>query len=195
MEILEAIKARRSIRKFLEKPLTDEELALILKAGSYAPSGGNSQSTHFLVLRGREKIDELRMTAVEEFAKLDEESDVYRGYANAIRRAKNEGAGYDFTYGAPVFVVLANKKGYGNAMADCALAAENMFLQAAAMGIGSCYINQIHWLTDNERVAGTLRAMGMAEDEQVCLSISLGYSAMGELPPLERSGNPVTYVD
>ena len=195
MEILQAIKERRSVRKFLEKPLAEEELDLILKAGSYAPSGGNCQGTHFLVLRGREKIDALRMTAVEEFAKLDEESDQYRGYAFAINRARNEGAGYDFTYGAPVFVVLANKKGYGNAMADCALAAENMFLQAAAMGIGSCYINQIHWLSDNERVCETLRAMGMAEDEYVCLCVSLGYSAMGEMPPLERFGNPVTYVD
>ena len=195
MEILEAIKARRSIRKFMDKPLTDEELSLILQAGAYAPSGGNSQSTHFIVLRGREKIDALRMTGVAAFAAMDEESEEYRGYANAIKRAKNEGAGYDFTYGAPVFVLLANRKDYGNAMADCALAAENMFLQAAAMGIGSCYVNQIHWLTENDKVNAALREMGMKENETVFLSVALGYSAMGELPPLERFGNPVTYVD
>jgi len=195
MEILNAIKARRSVRKFTEQPVAKEDLALILEAGAYAPSGGNCQGTHFLVLQGREKIDELRMTVVNEFAKLDEESDQYRGYAFAINRARNEGAGYDFTYGAPAFVVLANKKSYGNAMADCALAAENMFLQAAAMGIGSCYVNQVHWMTDNEKVREVLQGMGMAEDEKVYLCISLGYSGMGEQPPLERFGNPVTWVE
>ena len=92
-------------------------------------------------------------------------------------------------------MVLANKKGYDNAMADCALAAENMFLQAASMGIGSCYVNQIHWLTENERVCEALRAMGMEENEQVMLSVALGYSSADALPPLERFGNPVTYVD
>jgi len=195
MDILEVIKARRSTRKFLARPLAEEDVTTILKAGAYAPSGGNSQSTHFLVLRNREKIMDLCVTAAEEFAKLDEEPGMYRSFLNTIRRAKQNSADYDFTYGAPVFVLLANKRGYDNAMADCALAAENMFLQATAMGIGSCYINQIHWMTDNERVLAKLHALGMGEDERVLLGVALGYSGMGKIPPLERFGNPVTYVD
>ena len=42
-----------------------------------------------------------------------------------------------------MLVLAANRRGYGNAMADCALAMENMFLQATAMGLGSCYIGDI----------------------------------------------------
>ena len=70
-----------------------------------------------------------------------------------------------------------------------------MFLQATAMGIGSCYINQIHWMTDNERVRELLCSMGMGKDERVFAGVALGYSVMGKIPPLERFGNPVTYVD
>ena len=67
------------------------------------------------------------------------EEGMYPSLASTIRRAQK--GGYDFTYGAPMLVLAANRRGYGNAMADCALAMENMFLQATAMGLGSCYIN------------------------------------------------------
>ena len=51
MDILEFIKSRRSTRKFTAKEIEAEKLDQILEAGRYAPSGGNSQSTHFLVIR------------------------------------------------------------------------------------------------------------------------------------------------
>ena len=51
MDILEFIKSRRSTRKFTDKEIEAEKLNQILEAGRYAPSGGNSQSTHFLVIQ------------------------------------------------------------------------------------------------------------------------------------------------
>ena len=80
------------------------------------------------------------------------------------------------------------------AMADCALAAENMFLQATAMGIGSCYINQIHWLTENPRMLQVLQSIGLPEDELIFAGAAFGFSAMGEQTPLQRFGNPITYI-
>ena len=62
------------------------------------------------------------------------------------------------------------------------------------MGIGSCYINQIHWLTDNPRMLEELRSLGVAEDELVCAGAAFGYSAMGDQPQLKRFGNPITYI-
>ena len=49
-----------------------------------------------------------------------------------------------FHYGAPVYIVTANKMGYGNAMADSACALENMMIAANALDLGSCWINQFH---------------------------------------------------
>ena len=54
MDILEFIKSRRSTRKFTDKEIEAEKLDQILEAGRYAPSGGNSQSTHFLVIQDKD---------------------------------------------------------------------------------------------------------------------------------------------
>lgn len=194
MDILEIIKQRRSVRRYTAQPVPADVLSTILEAGAYAPSGGNNQTTHFLVVQSARTLALLKKTAAEEFSKMTVSEGMYRNLAATIRLAQRTDIVYDFTYGAPVLILLANKRGYTNAMADCALAVENMFLQAAAMGIASCYVNQIHWLTDNGRMLELLHSLGLAEDEQVCLGAVFGYSAAGDIPPLPRFGNPVTYV-
>lgn len=194
MDIMPVIKARRSVRRFHSTPLKQEDLSLILEAGTFAPSGGNSQTTHFFVIENPDVLTRLRQTAVEEFAQMEVYEGMYKSLVSTIRQSREKGMGYDFLYGAPVLVLLANKKGYGNAMADCALAAENMFLQATAMGIGSCYINQIHWLTENPRMLQVLQRIGLPEDELIFAGAAFGYSAMGEQTPLQRFGNPITYI-
>lgn len=194
MDILEIIKQRRSVRRYTAAPVPADSLSKILEAGAYAPSGGNNQTTHFLVVQSARTLELLKKTAAEEFSKMTVSEGMYRNLAATIRLAQRTDIVYDFTYGAPVLILLANKRGYTNAMADCALAVENMFLQATAMGIASCYVNQIHWLTDNGRMLELLHSLGLAEDEQVCLGAVFGYSAAGDIPPLPRFGNPVTYV-
>ena len=194
MDILEIIRQRRSVRKYASTPIPSPMLECIIEAGRYAPSGGNSQTTHFLVIQEPQALRLLRETAAEEFAKMEVHEGMYRSLISTIRLSQRKGNAYDFTYGAPVLILLANKREYGNAMADCALAAENMYLQATALGIGSCYVNQIHWLTDNPRMLSILHSLGMKPDEFICVGAVFGYSAAGDLAPLERFGNPVTYV-
>ena len=57
MEVLEAIKSRRSIRKYLDKPVEWELIANILDAGRYAPCAGNLQNWKFVAVtdEGRKK--------------------------------------------------------------------------------------------------------------------------------------------
>lgn len=193
MNVNEAIKARRSIRKFKDQSLNKTDIDMILEAGTYAPSGGNSQSCHFIVIQDKEKIKEIIKVVTSEFAKLEVNEGMYRNYAAAIANSKEKGEKYDFTYNAPVFVLVANKKGYINAMADSALAAENMFLQATELGIGSCYINQVHWMTENPNVLEVLYSVGLEKDEYVCLSAVFGYSDIENLLPIVRFGNKATY--
>ena len=194
MELFDIIRARRSIRRYQPRPLPEDTLARILEAGSYAPSGGNNQCCHFLVITDPVVIARLRRTAAAAFAEMEVTPDTYKSLANSIRQAKEKGEAYDFTYDAPALVLVANRRGYGNAMADSALAAGNMFLQATALGIGSCYVNQIHWLTDDARMLDELHALGMEQDEFVCAGAVFGYSDMGELPPLKRFGNRITRI-
>ena len=66
--VLEVIKSRRSIRRYLPEQIKDSELQAILEAGAYAPSAHNDQSWHFTVIRNRELIDHISRTAKERMA-------------------------------------------------------------------------------------------------------------------------------
>ena len=57
MELLEAIHTRRSIRKFLAKPVPGEMIETILRAAMAAPSAGNQQPWHYIVITDRAKLD------------------------------------------------------------------------------------------------------------------------------------------
>ncbi len=119
---------------------------------------------------------------------------MYASLKNSISASKR--GGYVFHYNAPVFIVVANKKGYGNALADSACALENMMIAANALDLGSCWINQLHWLDENEKVHQYMLEHGLAEDETITGGLILGYPDGGELnrTALERKGNPVTWV-
>ena len=116
--------------------------------------------------------------------------------ANAIRASKGEN--YIFHYNAPALIVTANKKDYGNNMADCACALENVMLMANALDLGSCWINQLKWLNESEAVNNLFRRFGMSEDERIYGAVSIGYAATDDgLPvrdPLVRTGNLVIFI-
>ena len=61
MDIFECIKSRRSIRKFLKKPVEIEKIEKIVEAGRFAPSGGNNQTCHFIIITLNGKILNIEM--------------------------------------------------------------------------------------------------------------------------------------
>ena len=107
--------------------------------------------------------------------------------------------GYVFMYNAPVLIVVANKRDYGNKYADVSCAMQNMMLAANALDLGSCWINQLRWLQDNPVLRAYLQKLGMAEDEEVCASLSIGYPDTPDGLPGRRvmpvTGNPVVYIN
>jgi nitroreductase len=183
---------RRSTRRFKEEQIPDPELEAILEAGRYAPSGGNNQSSHLLVIQNKAALLELRELVEQEFSKMEYQEGMYKSIKASIMASKK--GGYDFYYSAPTVVVVANKKGYGNAMADSACLLENMMLAAASLDIGSCWINQLHWLDENPQVRSFLNRLGLMEEETVCGALALGKRDGKEQEPLKRSGNPITYI-
>lgn len=189
--MLEVIKKRRSIRKFTEEMLSHDEIDQIVEAGRYAPTGGNCQTVHFTVISNQEILDELRRNVQDAFAGMELKENLYKSLQNSIRVSKL--GKYVYDYHAPVLVVVSNEKGYPNAIADSACALENMMLQATSMGIGSCWINQLHWLDENKSVREVLARCGIAENETVCGSVALGKS---EVHPdvLKRTGMKVTWI-
>ena len=59
MNTYDSIITRRSTRKYLNKPVERELLERVIETGRYAPSGGNSQSNHFIVIQDRKIIEKL----------------------------------------------------------------------------------------------------------------------------------------
>ena len=57
--LLPAIYSRRSIRKFIDTPLTGEEVQILLEAGLRAPSSKNKHTTQFILIEQREMLDRL----------------------------------------------------------------------------------------------------------------------------------------
>lgn len=195
MEAIETIMTRRSTRLFLNVPVEREKLNKIVECGRYAPSGLNLQLTKFLVIQNRTILDELAELVQTEFAKLTVAPETSKVLAHSINMAKQ--GKYVFHYNPPVFIVTANKVDADNNIADCACAIENMMLAANALGLGSCYINQLKRLNNNPAVLAYMQSLGLEDNERVFASMSLGYAASSDGLParnlLPRIGHPVVY--
>ncbi len=70
-----------------------------------------------------------------------------------------------------------------------------MMIAANALDLGSCWINQLHWLDENDAVHEFMTEHGLKEDETITGGLILGYAADGtpERTMTERKGNPVTW--
>ncbi len=137
MDIFEAIKSRRSIRRYKTDPVDDSKVEAVLEAARLAPSWGNSQCWHFVVVRNPEIKAKLADTL---FGVTDRPNAV----ALAIKQApiaiaicadlKKSGTFYKEPRD------YATNKGEYWYMYDTALATENLVLAAHALGLGTVIV-------------------------------------------------------
>lgn len=197
MDVFSCIATRHSTRKFKEEPVPQEVLDKVIEVGRQAPSGKHKNQSRFIVIRKKEVLQELIALVQQEFAKMEVTPENDDNFGGAIRAAKK--GGYAFMYNAPILIVVANKRDYGNKYADVSCAMQNMMLAANALDLGSCWINQLRWLQDNPVLRAYLQKLGMAEDEEVCASLSIGYPDTPDGLPGRRvmpvTGNSVVYID
>lgn len=196
MNTLDAIKTRRSTRKFKAQPVEFEKLQTVVEAGRFGPTGGNAQTNHFFVISDAAVIAKLKELVQSAFARMELRDDLYKSLQNSIRLSQK--GNYSFCYTAPVLIVVANKKDYGNNMADVACAVENMMLAANELDLGSCYINQLKWLNEEPSIRGYLGTLGLKDDERVYASVAIGYadteSGLPNRTEAPRIGNEVVLV-
>ena len=196
MNVIEAIKTRRSTRKFKARPVEMEKLLQIVEAGRFGPTGGNAQGNHFFVITNATALMMLKDMVQTAFAKMELRDDLYKSLKNSIMLSQK--GNYSFSYNAPVLIVVANMKDYGNNMADVACAVENMMLAANELDLGSCYINQLKWLNEDPSIRGYLGTFGLKDDERVYASVAIGYadteSGLPNRTEAPRIGNEVVFV-
>ena len=194
MEAMEAIVTRRSTRDYLPNPVEPDKLEQLLQAARQAPSGGNSQTNHFFVIQSREILRKLAVMTEAAFSAMEADESTYPSLRHAIETSKK--GGYVFCYNAPVLIIVANRRDYGNNIADCACAIENMMIAANALDLGSCWINQLRWLNEEPALVQYLQSLGMQENERVYGAVIVGYPASG-LPNrrlMAQKGNEITFV-
>lgn len=113
MDVLEAIRSRRSIREYREDPVPEDLVSKVLEAGRWAPSASNSQPWNFIVLK-------------------DEE--VKRKVADVTTYG-------DFLADAPLGIcVVIDPKASTHPVEDGATTTYSMLLAAHALGLGTCWI-------------------------------------------------------
>lgn len=173
-EVLQCIHERRSVRDFTDQQIAPEQLDILLDAAIWAPSGGNNQSWLFTAIQNQDVLLHLNELVCGAFQHWVPDDD-YPGKHAMKEQARK--AGYCFFRNAPTLIIASNKPNYENAMADCSLALENLFLAAQSLGIGSCYINQLHWLRNDSTVRAYLFELDIPKEHVICSSAAIGYAA------------------
>lgn len=166
-QVLENIKMRRSVRAYTERQVSMEDLNLILEAAAYAPNGMHLETWHFTAIRSKKVLEELNEKIKGAFAKSDDPRLQERGHSET----------YCCYYHAPTLVIVSNEPTRWWAGMDCACALENIFLAAASLGIGSCWINQLGQTCDEPHVRSFLTGLGVPEHHKVYGCAALGYAS------------------
>jgi nitroreductase len=168
MKFLDLVKTRQSVRKYLDKPVEREKIERCLEAARLAPSASNSQPWNFIVVDDP-KLKEA--VAKETFSQLISFN--------------------HFSLQAPVLIILISERpGFLNKVAeaikdkqfsliDIGITAENLCLQAAEEGLGTCMLG---WF--NEK--GVKKLLNISLSKRVELIITMGYSESNEIRPKKR---------
>jgi nitroreductase len=149
MDIIEAIRARRSIRSYKDRPIEEEKLTRVLDTGRLAPSARNLQDWKFIVVKDKDKRQRLSEAAM----------------------------GQPYVARAPVVIATCATQ-TENVMTcgqycypiDIAIAVDHMSLGAMAEGLGTCWIGAFY----EDKVKEIL---GIPEKIRVVVMLTLGYPA------------------
>lgn len=84
MDAVEAIITRRSTRRFDARSLDREVIERVVDAGRHAPSGGNNQATHLIIITDRRVLQELAELVQDAFAQMEAGPDTYASLRRSI---------------------------------------------------------------------------------------------------------------
>ena len=173
-EVLQAIKTRRSIRKFKPYMPKREDIDTIIQAGLYAATGKGSQSPIIVAVLNPELRNEI-------------------SHDNCKIGGWQEG--FDPFYGAPVILIVLADKEKPTHVYDGSLALGNMMLAAHSLGLGSIWIHRAREEFETEPYKKLLADLGVKGDYEGIGHCAIGYID-GEAPaPAPRREGRVFYAE
>lgn len=156
-DFLSLIETRRSIRSFKSTPVSDEILDKILKAGTYAPSGMNRQSSTIIAVKS-EKYRKIITKLNAEILKTDK----------------------DPYYNAPVVILVLGNPERSTFVEDGSCVLENMMLACHSLGLGSVWVHREREIFNGEEGKKLLKEWNLPLNLTGIGSIAIGYPA--EIP-------------
>lgn len=153
MNVMDAIKSRRSIRNYSDRPVEDEKLQLLLEAARLAPSAANRQEWRYVVVRDPETRHKLMKAA---------KGQAFVGQAPVVIAACAETDNHVMSCGQLSYPI------------DVAVSVDHMTLKAVEEGLGSCWVGAFY-------EAEVKAALGIPDDVRVVQLLTLGYPA--DVPP------------
>uniref|UniRef100_B0SYI7 Nitroreductase n=2 Tax=Caulobacter sp. (strain K31) TaxID=366602 RepID=B0SYI7_CAUSK len=178
MDVLTAIHARRAVRDYLDEPVSEAQLATLIDAAIWAPSGVNLQPWCFFVV---DDLDRLAACSTKAKAALKEAATDHPELAGL--RSMLASPDFNIFYNAPVLIVICATTADEMALKDCCLAAQNLMLAATAQGLGSCWIGLSETWLNTDRAKADL---GIPAGFRPVAPIIVGYPNGGSPPPARR---------
>lgn len=172
MELFEAIVKRRSIRKFENEEVADEEIGKLLTACKWAPSAGNRQPWKIVVVKDKEKINELSKAAL---------GQKWITHAPVVLVVLTDKERSEATYGE------RGKELY--ALQSTATAVQNILLRARDIGLGSCWVGAF----DEDNVRDIVDCQ--KEDIRPVAILPVGHPKEEPEPPSRKEITSFTFLN
>lgn len=184
MEVMQAIRGRRTVRSYTNEPVSDAEVGALIDAAVQAPSAMNQQPWSFCVVRDQNLLDQVA-TKAKAFMLADDSGTLPDTLRQALSRDD-----FHIFYKAPALIVISTIEAGPWGPIDCTLAAQNLMLAAYYAGLGSGWIGLAQaWLGTPEGKA----ALNIPASHSPVAPIIVGHPA--ETPaPVQRKSPPVTWV-
>jgi nitroreductase len=155
---MDPILSRRSIRRYTDEPVSDEDLRYLLEAAMAAPSAGNQQPWFFVVTRDRDTID--RIPDLHPHARM-----MLQAQAAILIVGQTEGLSHPH-----------------HMPHDCSAATENILLAAESRGLGGVWLGVY---PNEDRIAGMRELFEVTEPYVPFSLVAIGHPAERK-PPSER---------
>lgn len=173
-EVIDAMKKRRSVRKFKSDMPPKSDIEQIIEAGLYAASGKNMQSARIIAITDKTLRDEISALNCK-IGGWDE--------------------GFDPFYNAPVILMVIADKSFPTSIYDGSLVMGNLMLAAHSLGLGSIWIHRAKEECETPEIKKLLADLGIEGEWEGVGHCAVGYADVDTSKILERKPDRVYWVE
>lgn len=178
MDILECIKSKRSVRSYMDKQVEDEIVQELIRLGTLAANGSNNQPWGFVIIQGKDEINELAKITKEYILSNMDKNPYFEQYSEWLNKESSS----VLNHASTLLIIYGNPSSHWYVY-DGSLAAANIMLAAHSMNIGSC------WIGFAERTFNTPEfkaKYGVPPEYELVCPLTLGYMTKTYSPPKRR---------